>query len=159
MTGAERGAAQPDSETHRLERLRGAHRVRRPACPVDVVAVQGIHLGPNLAAGRGLAKRRASRERPLLGLARGLNGPGISLGIAIPRSRRRCVERRLDDASDEDQAECASWRAAHPHHDLAWQRLQAFEGKLHSVRRSCELRGTFSSKPGSGRCCATTGTR
>ena len=40
-----------------------------------------------------------------------------------------------DDASDEDQAECARWRAAHPHHDLAWQRLQAFEGKLHSVPR------------------------
>lgn len=40
-----------------------------------------------------------------------------------------------DDASDEDRADCARWRAAHPHHDLAWQRLQAFEGKLHSVPR------------------------
>ena len=40
-----------------------------------------------------------------------------------------------DDASDEDRAACARWCAAHPHHDLAWQRLQAFEGKLHSVPR------------------------
>ncbi|PLY43135.1 iron dicitrate transport regulator FecR [Janthinobacterium sp. ROICE36] len=40
-----------------------------------------------------------------------------------------------DDASDEDRAACARWCAAHPHHELAWQRLQAFEGKLHSVPR------------------------
>lgn len=40
-----------------------------------------------------------------------------------------------DDASEEDQAACARWRAEHPHHDLAWQRLHAFEGKLHSVPR------------------------
>ena len=40
-----------------------------------------------------------------------------------------------DDASAEDQAACARWRAEHPHHDLAWQRLHAFEGKLHSVPR------------------------
>jgi transmembrane sensor len=40
-----------------------------------------------------------------------------------------------DDASDADQADRARWRAEHPQHDLAWQRLQAFEGKLHSVPR------------------------
>lgn len=40
-----------------------------------------------------------------------------------------------DDASDEDRAACARWCAAHPHHAIAWQRLQAFEGKLHSVPR------------------------
>ncbi|MDN2711052.1 FecR domain-containing protein [Janthinobacterium sp. SUN118] len=40
-----------------------------------------------------------------------------------------------DDASDADQVACARWRAAHPHHDLAWRRLQAFEGKLHGVPR------------------------
>lgn len=40
-----------------------------------------------------------------------------------------------DDASEEDHAACARWRAEHPHHDLAWQRLHAFEGKLHSVPR------------------------
>ena len=40
-----------------------------------------------------------------------------------------------DDASAEDQAACARWRAEHPHHDLAWQRLHVFEGKLHSVPR------------------------
>ena len=40
-----------------------------------------------------------------------------------------------DDASDADRAACVRWCAAHPHHAIAWQRLQAFEGKLHSVPR------------------------
>ncbi|MGC6370882.1 FecR domain-containing protein [Pseudomonas sp. K2I15] len=38
-----------------------------------------------------------------------------------------------DDASAEDQANCLRWRAEHPHHELAWTRLQHFEQKLHSV--------------------------
>ncbi|OEZ67603.1 fec operon regulator FecR [Janthinobacterium sp. HH103] len=40
-----------------------------------------------------------------------------------------------DDASDEDRVACARWCDAHPHHAIAWQRLQAFEGKLHSLPR------------------------
>ncbi len=38
-----------------------------------------------------------------------------------------------DDASDEDRAACARWRAEHPRHELAWSRLQAFDDKLRSV--------------------------
>ena len=38
-----------------------------------------------------------------------------------------------DDASDEDRAACARWRAEHPRHELAWGRLQAFDDKLRSV--------------------------
>lgn len=38
-----------------------------------------------------------------------------------------------DDASDADRAACARWRAEHPRHEQTWQRLQAFEGKFHSV--------------------------
>lgn len=40
-----------------------------------------------------------------------------------------------DDASEADRADCARWCAEHPQHATAWQRLQAFEGKLHSVPR------------------------
>ena len=60
----------------------------------------------------------------------------VLIAPAIVQQAARWMARLWsDDASDEDQAECARWRAAHPHHDLAWQRLQAFEGKLHSVPR------------------------
>jgi len=60
----------------------------------------------------------------------------VVIAPAIVRQAARWMARLWsDDASDEDQAECARWRVAHPHHDLAWQRLQAFEGKLHSVPR------------------------
>ncbi|ARU06733.1 iron dicitrate transport regulator FecR [Comamonas serinivorans] len=38
-----------------------------------------------------------------------------------------------DDATDAERSACARWRAAHPHHELAWHRLQAFDDKLHSV--------------------------
>ena len=61
----------------------------------------------------------------------------VLIAPAIVQQAARWMARLWsDDASDEDQAECARWRAAHPHHDLAWQRLQAFEGKLHSVPRA-----------------------
>ncbi|NUA27815.1 DUF4880 domain-containing protein [Cupriavidus basilensis] len=39
------------------------------------------------------------------------------------------------DATDADKAACAQWRAAHPDHERAWNRLQVMEGKLDSVPR------------------------
>lgn len=38
-----------------------------------------------------------------------------------------------DDPNPADQAACTRWRAQHADHELAWQRLQAFEDKLGSV--------------------------
>ena len=38
-----------------------------------------------------------------------------------------------EDAKPLDQADCARWRAQHADHELAWQRLQAFDDKLGSV--------------------------
>ncbi len=35
-----------------------------------------------------------------------------------------------DDACEADHAACRRWRAAHPDHEHAWQRLQAFDDKL-----------------------------
>lgn len=40
-----------------------------------------------------------------------------------------------DDASEQDRADCARWRARHPSHEHAWQCLIAIEGKLGSVPR------------------------
>lgn len=37
------------------------------------------------------------------------------------------------EASDADRQACAAWRAAHPQHELAWSRLQAFENRLCGV--------------------------
>lgn len=36
-------------------------------------------------------------------------------------------------ATADDHEACARWRSAHPDHELAWQRLQAFERKLEAV--------------------------
>lgn len=64
------------------------------------------------------------------------NNDDAPIDQAIVRQAARWMARLWsDDASDADQADCARWRAEHPQHDLAWQRLQAFEGKLHSVPR------------------------
>jgi len=38
-----------------------------------------------------------------------------------------------EDATDEDRAACARWRAEHPDHELTWSRLQGFEDRLCSV--------------------------
>jgi transmembrane sensor len=60
----------------------------------------------------------------------------VLIAPAIVQQAARWMARLWsDDASDEDRAACARWCAAHPHHAIAWQRLQAFEGKLHSVPR------------------------
>ena len=39
-----------------------------------------------------------------------------------------------DDASEQDRADCARWRAQHPDHERAWQTLLAFEDKLAGVQ-------------------------
>ncbi|WP_025138282.1 FecR domain-containing protein [Achromobacter sp. DH1f] len=40
-----------------------------------------------------------------------------------------------DDVTDQDRTDCARWRARHPDHEQAWQRLLAFEGKLLGLPR------------------------
>jgi transmembrane sensor len=66
--------------------------------------------------------------------------PTLASGSAIdPAIVRRAAEwmARLwsDEASDADKAACARWRTEHPDHELAWNRLQIFEEKLHGVPR------------------------
>jgi len=39
------------------------------------------------------------------------------------------------EASDQDRAACERWRAQHPDHERAWNRLQSFEDKLHALPR------------------------
>ncbi len=55
-----------------------------------------------------------------------------------PAIARRAAEwmARLwsDDASEQDRADCARWRAQHPDHERAWQTLLAFEDKLAGVQ-------------------------
>lgn len=55
-----------------------------------------------------------------------------------------------DDVSDQDRAECARWRARHPDHEQAWQRLIAFEHKLGSVPRDA-ARQALRAPAGAGR--------
>lgn len=58
-------------------------------------------------------------------------------GVIDPAVVERATEwmARLwsETATDKDQAACARWRAEHPHHELAWRRLQSFESKFDSV--------------------------
>ncbi|MBU5894848.1 DUF4880 domain-containing protein, partial [Vibrio cholerae O1] len=44
--------------------------------------------------------------------------PGI-----VQRAAEWMARLWADDASDEDRAACARWRAEHPRHELAWSRL------------------------------------
>ena len=67
--------------------------------------------------------------------------PATSLPCHPPhrsRHRPRAAEwmARLwsDDASEQDRADCARWRAQHPDHERAWQTLLAFEDKLAGVQ-------------------------
>lgn len=39
------------------------------------------------------------------------------------------------EASDQDRAACERWRAQHPDHERAWNRLQSFEDTLHALPR------------------------
>lgn len=55
-----------------------------------------------------------------------------------------------DDVSEQDRAECADWRARHPDHEQAWQRLIAFEHKLDSVPRDA-ARQALRAPAGAGR--------
>ncbi|QKH36318.1 FecR domain-containing protein [Achromobacter pestifer] len=69
--------------------------------------------------------------------------PGIP---AIPQGLNRSIDPAIvqraaewmarlwsEDANPVDQTDCARWRAQHADHELAWQRLLAFEDKLGSV--------------------------
>ncbi|WP_454675578.1 FecR domain-containing protein [Achromobacter pestifer] len=56
-----------------------------------------------------------------------------------------------DEASDRDRAECARWRARHPDHEQAWQRLIAFEDKLAGVPRDAASLALRKPAAGSGR--------
>lgn len=51
------------------------------------------------------------------------------------------------EASDEDKAACAAWRAAHPDHECAWNRLQAVEDRLVAVPRIAARRVLLESPP------------
>ena len=52
-----------------------------------------------------------------------------------------------DEVREEDRAACAAWRAAHPDHERAWNRLQAFEEKLVAVPRAAARRVLLESPP------------
>ncbi len=56
-----------------------------------------------------------------------------------------------DDASDQDRADCARWRAGHPDHEQAWQRLTAFEDKLLSLPRDAARHALRPPTRGAGR--------
>ncbi|MFM2089374.1 MAG: hypothetical protein RLZZ237_4243 [Pseudomonadota bacterium] len=53
----------------------------------------------------------------------------------VQRASEWMVRLWADDASDADRAACERWRAEHPHHELAWRRLQSFDDKLSSAPR------------------------
>ncbi|MBB5610923.1 MULTISPECIES: FecR domain-containing protein [unclassified Janthinobacterium] len=53
----------------------------------------------------------------------------------VQRASEWMVRLWADDASDADRAACERWRVEHPHHELAWRRLQSFDDKLSSTPR------------------------
>lgn len=55
-----------------------------------------------------------------------------------------------DDVTEQDRTACAHWRARHPDHEQAWQRLIAFEHKLGSVPRDA-ARQALRAPAGAGR--------
>lgn len=56
-----------------------------------------------------------------------------------------------DDVTDQDRADCARWRARHPDHEQAWQRLLAFEGKLLGLPREAARHALRRPKTSAGR--------
>ncbi|WP_408908278.1 FecR/PupR family sigma factor regulator, partial [Variovorax paradoxus] len=54
------------------------------------------------------------------------------------------------EASDQDRAACERWRAQHPDHERAWNRLQSFEDKLHALPREVLVQGLLSGHLGIG---------
>lgn len=62
--------------------------------------------------------------------------PQAALDPAILRQAAEWIAQLWsEDASDQDRADCARWRAGHPDHEQAWQRLVAFEDKLLGLPR------------------------
>ncbi len=53
------------------------------------------------------------------------------------------------DANDDERAACMAWRAAHPDHELAWNRLQALGNELIGVPRAVARRVLLESPPAS----------
>lgn len=65
---------------------------------------------------------------------RGPGGPETPIDPAVVQRASRWMARLWSgEASDEEQTACARWRAAHPDHERAWRRLQAFEDRLAGV--------------------------
>lgn len=56
------------------------------------------------------------------------------------RAAEWIVQLGADDVSDQDLADCQQWRARHPDHEQAWQRLMVFETMLGSVPREAARR-------------------
>ncbi len=56
-----------------------------------------------------------------------------------------------DDATDQDRADCARWRAGHPDHEQAWQGLLAFEDKLLGLPRDAARHALRRPTAGTGR--------
>lgn len=56
-----------------------------------------------------------------------------------------------DDATEQDRADCARWRAGHPDHEQAWQRLLAFEDKLLGLPRDAARHALRRPPAGAGR--------
>lgn len=75
-------------------------------------------------------------------LASGTAAPGRDAGAEaaidpaiVQRASEWMARLWADDASEQDRAECARWRAENPQHDVAWSRLQAFTGRFDTVPR------------------------
>lgn len=52
-----------------------------------------------------------------------------------------------EDASDQDAAACAAWRAAHPDHERAWQRLQQFDRQFEAIPRAAARQSLHNGLP------------
>ncbi|WP_323120637.1 FecR domain-containing protein [Burkholderia alba] len=54
------------------------------------------------------------------------------------------------DATDDDAARCAAWRAEHPDHERAWRRLGGIEAKLQSVPAAAAQHTLLQARPKRG---------
>ncbi|WP_315141033.1 FecR domain-containing protein [Achromobacter marplatensis] len=77
--------------------------------------------------------------------------PAQPIDAAIMRQAAEWIAQLWsDDATEQDRADCARWRARHPNHEQAWQCLIAIEGKLGSVPRDA-ARQALRTPAGAGR--------
>jgi len=64
--------------------------------------------------------------------------PSVSPPVAIDvlqQAAKWMARLWSDEASAQDFADCAQWRAAHPDHEQAWLQLEVFQHKLNGVPR------------------------